>query len=524
MARGIKSVPADPIRQNSTVRCVDGRHGSACFGAADGMNSLRLPPVALCICVVYLLMAAARADTARPWFDEAIHAGPAIDLITRGVMGYPIGDTCLFLGAPGLHNRMYQTMPLSAVGPAVWYRLVGFGILRMRLYAILWGLAALVSWGYIVRLLMECWTPALLAMALLATDHAFLGGAASGRPDMMSAGLSALGLLSYLVLREHRLGVGILVSQAFFAASLFTHPVGALPVFLLLFLVARLDLRRLRWGYLWLAATPYAVGLGLWGWYISQDFESFRVQFLGWNAVGRQEGITHPLESLHHEFTLRYGGVYLPPYATGIRRITVLIPMLFAWAVVLLTFGRGKGRLLGIMAVLLFLVFTILEPKKYSFYLLPMAVILCCSAGAWLWQEWGAGRWRRPIAVGVFSVLLLLNVGWAAYACWQDPFHKSYLRVIAYLNEHAAPDALIIGESELALRRGFYGNFIDDSSLGYCSGKRAHFIVASFNGYEEVFKSFAAKDTGLDRYVRRTLTEDYRRVYSDRIYTIYERR
>jgi hypothetical protein len=98
------------------------------------------------------------------------------------------------------------------------------------------------------------------------------------------------------------------------------------------------------------------------------------------------------------------------------------------------------------------------------------------------------------------------------------------LRVIDYLNRHASPNSLIIGESELAFGLGFYNHLIDDSSLGYCSGKRADFIVPSFNGYEETFKTFAAKDTGLDRYVHDALTRQYHKVYEDRIYTIYQRR
>jgi 4-amino-4-deoxy-L-arabinose transferase-like glycosyltransferase len=484
----------------------------------------RSPVILSAIVCVYLVLAGAQADTARPWFDEAIHAGPAVDLVTRGVMGYPIGEPCRFTGAPGWHNRMYQTMPLSHIGPAVWYKLVGFGVLRMRWYAILWGLVTLLSWGYITRILMDSWTPGILAMVLLATDHVFIDGAASGRPDMTSAGLAALGLLSYLLLRERRLGVGILVSQAFFCTSFFTHPVGALPVFLLLFLVVKLDFRRLRWNYLWLAAAPYVVGFGLWGWYISQDFANFRLQFLGYNAAGRQEGITHPFASFYHEFTGRYAGVYLPPYATGIRRITIIIPLVFACAVAGLLFRRQKGRLLGMMAVVLFVVFSLLEPKKYPFYLLPMAILLCCATGTWLWQEWTAGNWRRWAATGMFTGVVLLQVGWTLYACHEDPYHHSYLRVIAYLNHNAGPKSLIMGDSELAFGRGFYSNLIADSTLGYCSGKHADFIVVSFNGFAELFKVFASEDAGLDHYVHQTLAEDYRRVYADRIYTIYQRR
>ena len=489
------------------------------------MISLRPALILGGILGVYLLLAGAQADTARPWFDEAIHAGPALDLVTRGVMGYPIGEPCRFTGAPGWHNRMYQTMPLSHIGPAIWYKFVGFGILRMRWYAILWGLIVLLSWGYIVRILMDSWIPGMLTMLLLATVHVFVGGAASGRPDMMSAGLAALGLLSYVVLRQRSsLGIAILASQAFFCASLFTHPVGALPVFLLLFLVVKWDLRRLRWSYLWVAAVPYVIGFGLWGWYISQDFANFRLQFLGWNAAGRQDGLTHPLQSFYHEFTERYGGVYLPAYSTGIRRITIVIPLVFAWAVAGLLLRPQKGRLVGSMTVVLFVVFSLLEPKKYPFYLLPMAIMLCCSTGAWLWQEWAAGRWRRWMAAGMLVALVLVQVGWTAYACRQDPYHNSYLRVIAYLNQHASSKSLIMGDSELAFGRGFYSNFIADSTLGYCSGKHADFIVVSFNGFAELFKVFETEDAGLDRYVHQTLTEDYRKVYVDRIYTIYQRR
>lgn len=472
---------------------------------------------------MYLLASGALAFTGRPWFDEAMHAGPALDLITRGVLGYPIGEPTN-PSTRGIHDHMYQTMPLGHLGQAVWYKLVGFGVLRMRAYHILWGLAALASWGFIVWTLTGSPAPALLASFLMGTDRAFADAAASGRPDMMSAGLASLGIASYLALRTRSLSAAVLCSQVLFAASLFTHPVGALAIFALVILALHLDLRRLRRKHLFLAAVPYVVGFGLWGWYISRDPVSFRAQF-AFNAAGRDKGITEPLRSIYREIKVRYvERMYLPPYATGIRHVTILIPILYAAAALGLLFGPKKTRLLGVFAVVYFLAFSLLEAKKYPFYLVHTTMLLASCLAVWAWQEWSQGRWRRMLAAASVAGLVTIHLGWIAYTCRQDAYHHSYLQAMSYLDRHAGPDSLIVGESELLFHYGFRGNIVDDAVLGYYSGKRADFIVASFNGYGETIKDVASKDPAVGRYVHQTLADDYRQVYSDRIYTVYQRR
>ena len=95
---------------------------------------------------------------------------------------------------------------------------------------------------------------------------------------------------------------------------------------------------------------------------------------------------------------------------------------------------------------------------------------------------------------------------------------------MAFLDQHAGPKSLIIGNSELGFHFGFFNNVIDDSTLGYYSGKRPDFIVVDANGYGEAFKGYSSQDPGLDRFVRKTLNEDFQRIYTGAVYTIYRRR
>jgi 4-amino-4-deoxy-L-arabinose transferase-like glycosyltransferase len=415
-------------------------------------------------------------------------------------------------------------MPLSHLGQAAWYKLAGFGLFRMRFYHILWGLAALASWAFIVRTLAGSWAPALLAAFLVAVDRGFVNAAASGRPDMMSAALGALAIAAYLALRERRLGAAFLASQTLLAAALFTHPIGSLAGFAILVLVLRFDFRRLRWQYLLLAAAPYVVGFGLWGLYISRDPEAFRSQF-GSNAAGREGGLLSPVQGIVREIRVRFlERMYLPPYATGVRRVTVLIPILYALAAIALLFRRHGPRLLGIIAVLYFFVFGILEATKPAVYFVHITPLAACCLGVWAWLEWSEGRARRWAAVGVVALLVALQTAWIAYACWQDPYRRAYLPAMAFLDRHGGSKASIMGSSELGFHFGFYNNVTDDTTLGYYTGKRPDFIVVDFNGYAEAFKGFPSLDPGLSRYIRKTLTEDYQQVYANPVYTIYRRR
>jgi hypothetical protein len=217
--------------------------------------------------------------------------------------------------------------------------------------------------------------------------------------------------------------------------------------------------------------------------------------------------------------------MYMPPYATGVRRITILIPVAFAFAALALLFRKQGARLLGILAVVYFFVFGVLEAAKNPYYLVHLTPLAAGCLAVWAWLEWNEGRARRWAAAGAVALVVLLQTAWTAYACWQNPYRREYLPAMAYLDRNAMPAAMIIGDSELGFHFGFYNkNVTDDSTLGYYTGKHPDFIVVDDNGYHEMFKSYLPKYPGLDGYIRKTLTEDYQPVYTGRVYTIYRRK
>lgn len=491
-----------------------------------------LGPLALSA-LLFAALALATAVTKKPWFDEVHFTGPAVDLITRGSMGQPVLDPLGFASSPGIpqfrvNTRAYYAMPLSHLAPAAWYKLVGFGLFRMRALAMLWGLAALGAWCFIVLKLTESRGMAMLSGLLVATDRFFVDAGADGRPDMMSAALGALGLAAYLALRERSIWRAVLVSQALMAASIFTHPIGGIAEFGIVLVALCSDRRRFRWEHLLLAAIPFVVAGTLWGIYIAADPEAFRAQIAG-NSIGRFRGISAPLTALFDEIRIRFlNRAYAPSYATGLRRITVLIPIIYAAAVVGLLWPRAaaprKGsRMLAAMAVIYFLVLGLLDGSKAPFYLVHFTPLLACCMACWVVTEWQGKGWRRCVAGGTATLLILLQVSWIGYGIRRDSYRTAYLPAVAYLNQHAGPRDLIFAVSEFAFGMGFFGNLRDDSTLGYFTGKRAAYIVIDEPGYREAFRGFAAINPALYQYVQKTLT-DYQRVYVNSAYEIYARR
>jgi hypothetical protein len=220
---------------------------------------------------------------------------------------------------------------------------------------------------------------------------------------------------------------------------------------------------------------------------------------------------------------------YAPAYATGIRRVTILIPAIYAAGVIAVLFSRAGrerpgARILATLAVVYFFVFGILEGAKPAFYLVHFTPLLACCVACWTVGGWERGGWRRGAAAGTAGLLMLLQVSWIAYGVRRDSYRNAYLPAVAYLNQHAAPDDLIFAVSEFAFGLGFYGRLSDDSTLGYFTGKRAQYIVVEEPGYGEAFKGFAAINPALDRYVQKTLREDYQKVFANPVYEIYARR
>ena len=489
--------------------------------------------LAALIALLYVTLAVATALTKRPFFDEAFFAAPGLDLVTRGSMGNPMVEPLGFSSSPGMpalrvNTSAYFAPPLSFLAQAAWYKLAGFGVLRMRMLSTLWGLAALAAWFVIAQRITGSQIAGLGAAFLIGCDHFFLDSGTSGRPDMMSAALGAMGIAAYLALRESSLGRAVLVSQLFLAAAFFTHPIGGIAIFAITLFAVAFDWKRLQWRHCLIAAAPYLVLGALWAWYISLDVGAFRAQMAG-NTGGRAAGLAAPLQSLAREVTWRFlDRSYYPSYAAGFRKITVLIPAIFAVSVVWLLLVRpaakaAGGRLLAALALCYFFVFGIFDTSKANFYLVHSTPLLACCAAVWAHAEWRKGTARHWVSLGAVCLLVFLQMAWNVYGITRDSYHKVYEPTVRYLAAHATPQDLIFATGEFGFGLGFYRNVRDDSTLGYFTGKRAAYVVFEESGYGQSFKGFADRNPGLERYVRNTLAADYEKVYANEEYEIFRR-
>jgi hypothetical protein len=81
-----------------------------------------------------------------------------------------------------------------------------------------------------------------------------------------------------------------------------------------------------------------------------------------------------------------------------------------------------------------------------------------------------------------------------------------------------------MGSAALDFGLGFEGAVIDDSRLGYHSGKSPDFIVVGDVDYAQYFEGYRTDEPAVYRFIVERLAKDYRLVYDRDAQKIYARR
>src|SRR5215471_810259 len=132
---------------------------------------------AACIGAMYLVLASSLLLTQKPGVDEGWFGSPGWNLATKGYMGTSAVQEATFSGGrdlTGINHRTYWVMPLQLVGQAAWFKVVGFGLVQLRAWPVMWGLIALLCWYAIARSLLEDEFLAMLSAGLIAVDYTFV--------------------------------------------------------------------------------------------------------------------------------------------------------------------------------------------------------------------------------------------------------------------------------------------------------------------------------------------------------------
>ena len=484
------------------------------------------------VIALYAVLATGTLRTLRPMCDEAWFSSPALNLITEGNMGTSLIDptgTWRSVRLPGIRQHTYWIMPLYVLAQSVWYEMAGFGLFQMRALSMLWGVVAILAWYRIVRTLLKDRAAAILTAGLLAIDFNFLWSAGTGRMDMMAVAFASSGLALYLRLRERNFTMSILGSHALVALGIFTHPLMVMAFIGLIFLQLYLDGRSVRWWHPLIAATPYLACLAGWGIYIAQSPVDFAGQF-GGNASDRWEALHAPFTAMKLEITGRYMEAYGFAATSGVAsrvKAVVLVCYFGGFLACALTtrIRRDRGfRALLILTGIFFFMLPILDGFRQLFYLLPIIPAFCALFSGWLTLQWRERSLPRPVLAAMVACLVVVQAGVSASRIRQNVYGNSYVPAVRFLKNNAPSNAMVLGSAELAFALGFQANLVDDYRLGYRSGKKADYIVMDRQRYAEWIGQLERQDPPNFRYIQTMLTNEYRVVFDEPMYTIYARK
>ncbi len=479
---------------------------------------------------LYIALATLAAYTVRPRADEGFFASPALNLLENGSMGTPVIE-------PGhafmkdIDRYTYWITPLHFLVQAAWYAVFGFGLVSMRELSTVWALAALAAWYLWMRRLSGSGTLPLLAVALIGLDYNFVIGGSSGRMDMMAAALGYAGLASYWLLREKRLTVALMVSNALVCAAGLTHPVAGYLYFSGLALLELLyDRKRIVARQTALALVPYVIGAAGWGWYILKDPSAFEAQFAT-NATmhGRLSGFTAPLMAFWREIQGRYLMVFgLGWHSSGHEgpvylKIFILIAFMtgLAGAIATREIRRDRGyRTLMLLAALFFVLLAVFDGQKAYYYLIHVFPFYAALTAVWIHRVWQRRpAWKPVLAAGVAGVLAL-QIGAVVYLSTRQTYARTYAPAIEFLRTAVPPGHTIMGSASLGFGLGFPRNLVDDVRLGCLTGRKPDYIVVN-EEYARVFRDYSFHEPDIYRFIVARLTNEYDPVYDHEGVRIY---
>ena len=488
-----------------------------------------------------LLLATGAALRRRPWCDEAWFASVGYNLIHHGVMGMTVLDPHGYIFDPyveGIDRYTYWVMPGYLLFQAAWYKVVGLSLFSMRAISIFWGGVALLSWYVVVRWLTGDRCIALLATFLLGTEQHFAFSAATGRMDMMCAALGLLALALYLRLRQN-FTLALFIASCVSAVNLFTHPNAIFGMFALAVIVLYFDRDRLTMGGLLLALCPFLVLGSLWGLYGARAPHILIAQFQAQARVPhRLELPWNPWKSFWQEMDLRYGSAYglNHGFPVSLDRIVValyVVAIIMALAVPQLRRQIGTRILLILTAISFTLLMCFQKNWYYLIFIIPYYAAVLAIVCSWVWRRYLA--WR-VVVVSLLGMFTAVQLGVVGFRIVHNDYRGRFLEATNFLQRHAQPGDLIMGSGELAFELGFDGQVLDDSRLGFLSGKKPEFIVIEAHYRDFWFPTLAVYEPAAHRYIMDLFYNKYEVVYdqtydqyspygfSDRPYQILKRR
>jgi len=276
--------------------------------------------------------------------DEPYIAEASLSLVRDGVMATPSLAELI----PSFGEHTFWQPPAYFLALAADFKVLGFGLVQLRLFSVLMGLVAVVFLFLALRRVLRNWWPVAAATVVVVTDATYLEACRTGRMEAMTMAAVCVGAYCYLRSLNQARGSSYWVGLAgtFVAVAWLTHPLGlalAAAVFLSE-LMAAVERRRIDVHRLAFLAVPSLVGGLAWLGYIAQDIGGFREQ-MEVQAMVHSHGLT-PGHVAHVANILRWHHPKLAP----IFLTYVLLP--FFALVLHARRASPSGRFLAVLFVL----------------------------------------------------------------------------------------------------------------------------------------------------------------------------
>jgi hypothetical protein len=175
---------------------------------------------------------------------------------------------------------------------------------------------------------------------------------------------------------------------------------------------------------------------------------------------------------------------------------------------------RNHGyRLLLIWTLIVVVFLTELEGLKTPFYLIyltPLYSILLAVAVRWIWLQRPRWRWAVTATMLLFLALQAMRTPTGA---WRNRRQLTYDPVVRYLREQFDRNRLMMGGGGLIFGLGPDWNLLDDSRLGYNSGKRAEVVVIDPT-WDDTILMMQTSSPQVHTFVSHLLDTEYREVYN----------
>ena len=479
---------------------------------------------------IFMLLSVATMKTVLPQSDEALYANPGYNLAYNGHLGTTICELRGFM-PPSMALRTYWQPPAYFFATAAWFRMVGFSIIKVRVLSMLFALVALASWYWLVKRLTGSEAAAAAAVSCIAIDFFFLLSASEGRMDMMCAGLGAASLAAYVLLRARSLPLAAFTSHVFATLSILTHPVGVLYWLGLLFLIFRLDRRKMTIRMWAAAAAPCLAGVSLWAVYILPNPIAFSEQLRGnlgiVNGTFNEPGLSdNPLlRSIELEWRHRYQGPFgLSSGVGGAQRLKSAVLVCYVAAILgCLYLGRTR-KMAGLAALAWLAVISAVylaagSPSKYYYYLPHFTAFAAACFGAFVAAAWTKGS-KAGWAVALIALAVSgLQIGGSLYRIGRNEYGKSFLPVTETIKKQSKAGSLVMGPAELWFGLEHDRFTLHDPALGAASGRRPDVFVMN-SLYRDLHQRGRAAGPGTYAHVEKLL-ETSRLVYEDRNYSVY---